>query len=117
MYSPTADVRRSSSRCRPIGVLAGIVCLALVSQSRAQNTDGWGSDGGPGTIAGGASYNTTYSSQSTFGVTLGSNALMTTTPQGSFWGPSTPNMMTNFYTALRDAKFIQYDLTLINQQL
>ena len=26
-------------------------------------------------------------------------------------------MMTNFYTALRDAKFIQYDLTLINQQL
>jgi hypothetical protein len=110
MSSPVADVRRSLPRLRPIWILAAAASLTIVSQSPAQ-IDGWGSDGGPGAPQ------TIYTSQSQFGVTSGNSALQTTDPQGNFWGPSTPNLMTNFYSALANARFIRYDLTLINQQL
>jgi hypothetical protein len=88
---------------------AAVAMLGIASPAVAQ-LDGWGSDGGPGSP--------TYGN-STTGATLGVQSLMTTNPQGSFWGPSTPNLVTNptFRTALINAKYIQYDLTLINQQL
>jgi hypothetical protein len=84
----------------------------MASLSHAQSLDGWGSDGGPGSPV--------YGNSNTTGVTVGNWSLQTTNPaSGAFWGPSTPNVMTTpgFYDALRNAKFIQYDLTLINQQL
>jgi hypothetical protein len=85
--------------------------LLLASGGRAQ-VDGWGTDGGPGTPP------TSYTSQSTFGVTVGSSALQATTNQGGFWGPSTGNLMTQgFYAALRDATKVSFDLTLIGTQI
>lgn len=110
MYSPSADVQRFLPRFRPIWSLAATVCLTIVSQSPAQSLDGWGSDGGPGTPV--------YGNSNTVGVTQGSWSLQTTNPQGSFWGPSTPNFAgTPTLAALANATYIQYDLTLINQQL
>ena len=114
MNSPRADV---SMAFRQPGVswgLAMVVWLGVASSSSAQ-VDGWGTDGGPGTPP------TTYTSQSAFGVTLGTNALQATTNQGGFWGPSTGNLVAagsqNVYAALRDAKTISFDLTLIGTQI
>jgi autotransporter-associated beta strand protein len=77
--------------------------------SRAQSLDGWGSDGGPGSP--------TLSSQSTFGVTLGSHALDSVNPQGGFWGPTTGNLIPSETANLKAATTLSFDLTLIGTQL
>jgi len=108
MISPR-DVRATLRRPGTITGLAAIVWLGVASTTQAQ-LDGWGTDGGPG--------NPTLVSQSTYGVTLGTNALQATNPQGSFWGPSTGNLITGgLYNQLLNAKKISFDLTLIGTQL
>jgi len=87
--------------------------LIGVSTGQAQ-TDGWGqfNGGGPGGT------NVTYTSQSQFGVTMGNNALQTSTPQGNFWGPATGNLIAQGYTnALKNATTLRYDLTLLSSQI
>jgi hypothetical protein len=110
MNAPRADVRRT--RFGPVGLVAAVASLAFAAQSPAQ-VDNWGTDGGPGTPP------TTYTSQSAFGVTLGSSALQATTPQGGFWGPSTGNLVSNpaWLNALANASKISFDLTLIGTQI
>jgi len=97
--------------------IAGICALFTFSASSglAQvSTDGWGS--GPGSP--------TLSSQSTFGVTLGVGALQSTNPQGSFWGPSTgnlvatgPNLSNGHLVDMQLATTLSLDLTLLSTQI
>jgi PEP-CTERM motif len=114
MVSPNADVKRVCHKSWCVWLLTLATWLAFVSPSPAQ-VDGWGTNGGPGTPP------TTYTSQSAFGVTLGTNALQATTPQGSFWGPSTGNLVAagpqNAYSALANATQISFDLTLLSAQI
>jgi PEP-CTERM motif len=108
MISPR-DVRTTLRRPGTIWGLAAIVWLGIASSSQAQ-LDGWGTDGGPGSP--------TLVSQSTYGVTLGTNALQSTNPQNSFWGPSTGNLVTVGQTAaLANATKISFDLTMIGTQM
>jgi hypothetical protein len=93
--------------------VAGIAALALAPGGYAQ-VDGWGTfnGGGPGGAV------TTYASQSTFGVTVGTRALQTSNPQGSFWGPATGNLIAQGnLAALRNATTLSYDLTLLSAPL
>jgi hypothetical protein len=89
--------------------IAAFAVIAFSANGYAQ-VDGWGSDGGPGSP--------TYTSQSAFGVTLGTNALQATTAQGGFWGPSTGNLVgQGFLSALQNGARISFDLTLLSQQI
>jgi hypothetical protein len=109
MISPR-DVNVSSRRLGFARALAAVVWLGVASNCPAQNLDMWGTDGGPGTP--------TLTSQSAFGVTLGTNALQATNPQGSFWGPSTGNLIgQGFYNQLKNATTISFDLTMIGAQI
>jgi hypothetical protein len=114
MNSPRAGVKVAFRKPGVTWALVAVAWLAVASAGQAQ-VDGWGTDGGPGTPP------TTYTSQSAFGVTTGSNALQATTNQGGFWGPSTGNLVAagpqNAYAALRDATRISFDLTLIGTQI
>jgi hypothetical protein len=100
-------------------ILPVVAMLSFASTSYAQ-IDGWGNDGGPGVPP------TTMTSQSTFGVTLGTNALRTTNPQGGFWGTSTPNLVStdivanplgSQLSALQSAARVSFDLTLLSAQI
>jgi hypothetical protein len=115
MLSPRADADLTRHHWAFITVirwaLAAAVALAVAPAARAQ-VDMWGTDGGPGTPP------TTYTSQSAFGVTTGTNALQATTPQGGFWGPSTGNLLNQgFLSAMQNATTISFDLTLIGTQI
>ncbi len=98
------------------GILAVVAGLSLASSAHAQ-LDAWGTAGGPGG-------STIYTSQSLFGVTLGTNALQATVPQGNFWGPSTGNLLApgtelsnNKLAEMQQATTLSFDLTLIGNQL
>jgi hypothetical protein len=107
--APRPDEMRIQCWRRHLWLLAGAAWLAVVGVSPAQSLDGWGSDGGPGSPI--------YANSNTVGVTTGLWSLQTTNPQGSFWGPSTPNLVTNDFNALKNATKISFDLTLNNNQL
>jgi hypothetical protein len=95
------------------GAVVTIAMLTLASASPAQ-VDGWGqfNNNGPGGPS------VTFTSQSTFGVTLGTNALQTGANQGAFWGPATGNLVAQgFFNALRDSSTLRYDLTLQSAQI
>ncbi|HEY1381869.1 MAG TPA: hypothetical protein VGF55_34030 [Gemmataceae bacterium] len=113
MTSPHRDVKRVFVNPRLSWLLAGVAALAVAPQSHAQ-TDGWGQFNGNG--PGGSAV--TFTSQSTFGVTLGTNALQTGNPQGAFWGPATGNLIAQGdYNALKNATTLSVDLTLLNSQI
>ena len=72
--------------------------------------DGWGTDGGPGMP--------TLSQSNAFGVTSGNFSLLSQNPHGSFWGPSTGNLVSEGFTsALEQATAIQWDETMIGNEI
>jgi hypothetical protein len=56
-------------------------------------------------------------SQSDIGVTLGSSSMRSVNPQGSFWGPTTGNLVTNNRADLIAAQSLSFDMTLIGVEL
>jgi hypothetical protein len=113
MVLRSAEPRRAPRQPWWAWAVAGVAVLALASGSAAQpvgSLDGWGTDGGPG--------NPTLSAQSAFGVTTGTFALKSVNPQGSFWGPSTGNLIARGNLAdLRGANRIAFDLTMIGSEI
>lgn len=111
-------------RMRPAGfalILAGMGVLAIPQIGSAQVLyDGWGSNGfitPPITLG-----------YSNIGVTLGTSSLISTKPQGGFWGPGTGNLITgegqgpggsnlSRLAEMQQATKIAMDLTLLSAQI
>lgn len=101
------------TRCAFLVACAGLASIASAQQVVIGNfedstVDGWGTAGGPG--------NPVLSSVST-GATLGTGALKSVNPQGSFWGPTTGNLIPTFRDALIGATTLQFDLTMIGSEI
>jgi hypothetical protein len=98
--------------------MAGVSAHAdtVIGNFEDSTLDGWGSDGGPGS----AQVPPPSYSQSTTGVTLGSNSVAVSQPAGSnnFWGPSTGNLVSEGYlTALETASRLNYDMTMYGSDI
>lgn len=101
------------TRCAFLVACAGLASIASAQQVVIGNfedatVDGWGTAGGPG--------NPVLSSVTT-GATLGSGALKSVNPQGSFWGPTTGNLIPTHRDALINATSLQFDLTMIGSEI
>jgi hypothetical protein len=99
-----------------IAMIFGLTCNcfgnAVIGDFEDSTLDGWGTDGGAAMVP------PMLSQSSAFGVTSGSSSLLSQSPHGSFWGPSTGNLAAEGFTsALEQATAIQWDETMIGTEI